>query len=354
MPERFVRGCHVPVAGVHMHDGVRDVGGKPLAVRRRHEDVGRSVSHLNGDRQLAHVEAPRNDEGQIVVGPSPDAQAAFLRNSFADELLNARIGEDGGVRIWEIEALEDLRRVRGDAGLDVGMQRRELGDQPLLPVERPAELLDVLRVHAGEPVEAGRIVGSAADDAVHAEHAIREARAHGERVRPTARAARDAEAIDVQRVRQGLDVGRAIDDAPAAVAVRGPVPGPVVRDEANPLRPNLSLFGRPIQAASRRPVQGEDRHPLWIAPLRVHHLSTVGRTYRRHSAPPPVGAIPAHTPSRPRPDGTPSATSWYAVDHDAREQREGGRVRPPFPLRTCSILSATCAAATESAAPSRG
>ena len=79
------------------------------------------------------------------------------------------------IRLAHIEVLQDGRGVDADAFLELLLQRLQLASEDVLAGERPAEFLDVLRIHAGKPgflLEPGRAERRDADIADRAYHTV--------------------------------------------------------------------------------------------------------------------------------------------------------------------------------------
>jgi len=87
----------------------------------------------------------------------------------------------------------------------------EFVHEHLLALKRPAELPDIERVHALEPVEVHGVVGHDPNCTGGPGHPFRQPRRDRERVWPTARAADDGESLDAECVRESGDVVDAVD-----------------------------------------------------------------------------------------------------------------------------------------------
>ena len=155
-----------------------------------------------------------------------------------------------------------------DQALGEGIQTLiELRDQGRLACLRPAELFDVQRDHAVEPVQVLGDDRRRADEGSGPGHPVREPCGDGERVRPAAGATGDREPVDAQQVGDGHHVSDAVDDRAFGVAVRRAVAGAVVGDQPGAGLDVRRLVGVAVQPAARRPVQLEHREPGRVAPL---------------------------------------------------------------------------------------
>src|SRR5262249_2382421 len=135
------------------------------------------------------------------------------------------------------------------------------------------ELLRVLGVHSVEPrivLEAPVTVRRDADSARCANHSVRMTRGTREGVRPAARAAGDAEALEAELVGDRGHVVDRIDDAPA-------VTGGIVRDVTDAELLVHALVGPTLQPAPRRPVHAHDRETVRIAPHGERKGAPLGR-----------------------------------------------------------------------------
>src|SRR5262249_3303722 len=151
----------------------------------------------------------------------------------------------------------------------------------------------VLGVHALEEVDALRVVRHAANHAVHGRDPVRKPGPDGERVRSPARAARDREPFDAERIGERLDVAHDVADLPAVVRVRASVPRTVVRHQADARGLHPILFRWTVEPAAGRAVQGDDRYSVRVAPLLVYELTAVVRTDARHVGAPLVRSGPS-------------------------------------------------------------
>ena len=101
----------------------------------------------------------------------------------------------------------------------------QLADKHVFAAKRPAELLDVLGVHAGQPVEPIRRIRRNADHTARANNSVRQPSRDRQRVRAPARTAGHREPLDTQSVGDRGHVIDAVDDLAAAVPRRLPVAG---------------------------------------------------------------------------------------------------------------------------------
>ena len=156
------------------------------------------------------------------------------------------------VRLAQVEVAEHRGRVVGHAGDDLRVLGLELPHQDLLAGLRPAEFLDVLRVHAREPVlalEPGLSERCHADHAGGANDPVWQACRARQRVRSATGTARDAELLEAEVIGERGHVVDLVDDAPARPAGRPSVPGPVVRDEEDPGSPVDALVRPALEPA---------------------------------------------------------------------------------------------------------
>ena len=199
---------------------------------------------------------------EVVVGPAADATRGVLGPGLADDLRALLAGQLLPVGVAQVEVTENGGRVVGHQGGDLCVLGFELVHQDLLAGHRPTELLDVLGVHAGEPVvlvEPGVTERCDADHAGGSHDPVGQACRAREGVRSAAGAARDAEALEAEVVGERGHVVDLVDDAPAGPPGRPAVPGPVVRDEKDP-RAAVDVLVRPaLEPTARRSVQEEHR-----------------------------------------------------------------------------------------------
>ena len=262
-----------------LDDAAGDVRGQPLAVRWRDEDVGQPVADEDRHGDVRNVEPPRLQHREVVVDPAVDTVHRPLERRLADDLHRFRAGQLRSIRLAHVEVLEDRGRVDTDAFLDLLLQRLELGSEDVFAGERPAELLDVLRIHAGKPgflLQPGRSERRNTDLADRADDPIGQERRAREHVRSSARTSGGAELIEAElssqararrRPRRPRD-GRGFDRTS-----RTP------RDRASRSRRRARRTAPRVptgRATAWRAVQREDRESVRIAPDRERERPTIG------------------------------------------------------------------------------
>src|SRR5262249_55414974 len=214
------------------------------------------------------------------VCPAADAVDRILGPRLADDLYPLLPGQLGAIRFAQLESVEHGGRVLRDSSGDPRVLGLELRDQHVYAGEGPAELLDVLGVHAVEPgvlVEPRAPQRRDADDAVRAYHPLGQQGRAGERVWPAPRPAGAAELPETGAARRA-DAAAALAAAPTpGGAGRPAVPGPVVRDHEDAEPPIKILVRPPFEPAAGRSVQDQDREAVGVAPQRERELASVRR-----------------------------------------------------------------------------
>src|SRR5579884_2381420 len=218
-----------------------NVLGEPAGVRRRDEAVLLAVpdEHGNGDRR--DVEAPRRDEGEVVVDPPLHAAGR------AEQLVE--VLDERPVEHVRIDAAQQRCPGVAERGRPGRRPRRVLLlDERAhggLAREGRAKLDHVALAEAGGLVGCRRAERSRGDDAVGQERSARE------RMRPAAGDPPGRETVDPERVDDGDDLLDDVDP-PTVAARRVRVAGPVEADQPHalllPLRVERARRRRPVVA----------------------------------------------------------------------------------------------------------
>ena len=176
------------------------------------------------------------NEREAVVDPAADTIHRPLERRLAEDLRPLWAGQLRSIRLAHIDVLQDGGRVDPGAFLELLLQRLQFASEDVLASERPAELLDVLRIHAGKPgilLEPRRTERRDTDRADRAYDTIGEERRARECMRSPARPSADAEAIEAELVCKRAHVGDLVDHATAMVPIRPPIPRTIVGHEAH-------------------------------------------------------------------------------------------------------------------------
>ncbi len=104
-----------------------------------------------------------------------------------------------------------------------------------------------------------------------------EERGAGEGMRSTARPAGHDEAVDPEHLRDPLDIGDDVGDPASGQPRRLSIPRAVEADPPQPVAPIDRRIGPPADAPARRPVEGEERKAVRVAPLGHGQRTAVGR-----------------------------------------------------------------------------
>ena len=88
------------------------------------------------------------------------------------------------------------------------------------------------------------------------------------------------DAIETERVAEGLDVGRAVGDASTGIPRRTAVPRTVVREQVDALRLRVRQMWLVHEAGAGRPVHDQHRHAAWHTALADGQRSTGGTVDR--------------------------------------------------------------------------
>ena len=231
-----------------------------------------------GTGDLVQVEAPRPYEGKVVVDPAPDAAVDQLLDAVPDLLRQVRTRQRGPVLVGERPLLaEDVRRVLGHPHPHGGKLPLELRHECRLALHGPAELPDVQRIHAREPVDPRRVERDDAHVAPGALDPVRQSGGHGQRVRTATRATSDRERVDAEGVGDREDVADTIHDRATGQPVRAPVAGTVVGDRPHAGGDVHRLVGVPVEPPPRRAVHPEHREPVAVTPFGDAQRAAVGR-----------------------------------------------------------------------------
>ncbi len=148
----------MPGVFVHHHHRVRDTPGKPFPVGRWYEHIAGAVTDLDRHPDLSGIESPRLDEGKIVIDPTPDASSQRLSKRDTPSLVGALIGEDRPVGFRQVDRCEQGARIIVQPVENILGLPSKLASERVFTSQRPAEFLDVDRVHSRDPVEARGIV----------------------------------------------------------------------------------------------------------------------------------------------------------------------------------------------------
>ncbi len=282
---RAVRARCVPRSRVDA-DGAGDVLGKPFAVGDRDEAILAPVPDRDRDADRVKIEPPRMQERQVVIEPS-DAPANGVHQARV-RLLRVFPGQRRAVRLRH-EIAEDSEVLRG-AGADLPRLAFQVGQELIRAALSETHLLDVLLPHPGTPVEALTLLRRCVGDRRRGHHPIGKDRGTGQRVRAAAGPAHDKESLDLERVRDGTDISRAVRHRSPLVAVRPPVTGARVADVAHaPLRSGLQRLAMQAAVVGRSGV-GDDHRAF----RRSAHPGGGPRAPSRwRAAPPPGGRYPA-------------------------------------------------------------
>jgi hypothetical protein len=287
---RAVRARCVPRSRVDA-DGAGDVLGKPFAVGDRDEAILAPVPDRDRDADRVKIEPPRMQERQVVIEPS-DAPANGVHQARV-RLLRVFPGQRRAVRLRH-EIAEDSEVLRG-AGADLPRLAFQVGQELIRAALSETHLLDVLLPHPGTPVEALTLLRRGAGDRRRGHHPIGKDRGTGQRVRAAAGPAHDKESLDLERVRDGTDISRAVRHRSPLVAVRPPVTGARVADVAprfapasNVSRCRLPSSGVPELATTTGPSGGPTirtsrRRPAGA--VTMARRSSTGRNAIRPAAP---------------------------------------------------------------------
>ena len=103
----------------------------------------------------------------------------------------------------------------------------------------------------------------------------------GERIRPAARGAEDREPVQLEGVGDLLDVARPVENGPALLIVREPVPRPVEPDDSNPGLPGGRLCEQRLEPRAGVPVEVEARFAVRPAVLGVAEAPAVAQPERQ-------------------------------------------------------------------------
>ena len=241
---------------------------QPGGVGRRHHQVLFALPDQHGHLDRGDVEAPRPEEGEVVVHPPVDA-----RRQAVDDRCQQVLGELAGQRlrvdvaeVWPERVGQLVRRGLGEARR-VGAA--ELGER-VAALASGAELGDVALPHPGHEVEAGRIGRADAGERRRRGAAAAQERRAGEGVRAAARGAVGREALDAERVEDRRHVGRRRGDVAVAIRRRAAVAGPRVGDEAQPARLRALDLAPMEKPGARRAVVRDEHRPVGRA--RLHDL----------------------------------------------------------------------------------
>ena len=155
----------------------------------------------------------------------------LLGSRFADDLTELGTRQLRLIRLAEIEIAENVGRVLGYAFRHGGVLALQLDAENVLARLRPAELLDVLGIHAGKPriaLEARRSERRDPDRARCADHPVWQERGAREHVWTTSRSAAHAEALESEAVGEQHHVFGLVRHCPPSPACRLTVSRPVV------------------------------------------------------------------------------------------------------------------------------
>jgi hypothetical protein len=179
-----------------------------------------------------------------------------------------------GTRHHGTVSLGELYRVADQLGRIVRYpsehpNRRSLNPacEDVFALQCPAQLLDVHRVHAREPVEARHVERRDSRNTGGSRHPLGQTCGKRQAVRSAPGAAGHGEPIDTEAVCDRGNVSDAVHHPPAAEAIGAAIAGPVVGDHARSDTPIRARVGLPDKARARRAMKQEDREPTRIAPL---------------------------------------------------------------------------------------
>jgi hypothetical protein len=118
-------------------------------------------------------------------------------------------------------------------------------------------------------------------DTRNADDAFGEQRRYRKRMRASARAAHDREALNFERVRDRRHITSSVRDLSPALTIRASVARPVIGDQAN-AKPGQEILEALLdppcieQPAARRPMHRQDRDTVQRAPFGEAEPSAVG------------------------------------------------------------------------------
>ena len=262
--EDAVDGAHghrqVPVTWHQVSAGAADVGGQPPAVRERDHPVlvalpDRHRCRLGGHRRRglpAQGEAPVPGEREVVVPPARDA-GVHRGAQGGGEVIGELPGERGLVGLEHQAAQRPGHALPGE-GAHHGRLLLQEGGQRGFAAQCRAELRDVLGAHAGQPVQALRLIRRHPGDGGRRQAAPGQGRGAGQRVRPAAGPAGRDEGARAELVQDRRGVLGHVGYPPARPGRRPLVAGPGGQDD-----PQAAFPGR----LHRRRVQDQpDRSAL--------------------------------------------------------------------------------------------
>ena len=247
-----------------------------------HELVLLALPELNRHADRVELEAPRGDEGEVVVDPSVDARTDAGAHV---------IEQKGGQRPSCHRAIGRTEQGLPDLGKLLRGRREQLvaqllgrGSQRVLALEDRGELLHVLLAHPLEVVEPLRVVRCNGGQRGRSDHPVRQERGRGESMWASARDPPDAEPVDVERVADGDDVGGAVRDRPAFQARRATVTRAIVGEQADSALLRISRMRWVDRARPRRARDEENWKAGRIAALPNRERAPIRPHDRPHRA----------------------------------------------------------------------
>ena len=255
------------VAGADPRLDAGDPLGEPPPVRHRHETVVLSVQEERRPVDRAEVEAPRLEEGEVVVEPAVDAGLEAVRVRLEQE-LGERARQDGAILVSQQRRHDGDQLVGGRGEHRLGLVL-EVGPQRGLALEHLAELDVVLLAHALEKVEAVGVVWRDRGEARDGREPLVAEGGAGEHVWPAAGDPPAAIALQAEVVGDRADVGSCSRDRAPRVPRRTAVARTVVAEQSDSLLVGELDVHLVEEARRGRSVLHEDRQSVWIAVL-VH------------------------------------------------------------------------------------
>src|SRR6266540_1983372 len=124
----------------------------------RHEHIVQAVDDPGRNADLRHIEAPRLDQTEGVVDIAPDAVTERFVDPSPNHFVPLGARHDGTVSLRELHLVADhLGGIVRDPFEHRDRHPFDLTCEDIFALQRPANLLDVHRVHTSEPIEARNI-----------------------------------------------------------------------------------------------------------------------------------------------------------------------------------------------------